>query len=52
LTETGFAASPASASALAFGAGTMSGRLALGGGFIVAGALLAAFTPEPPTPAT
>ena len=48
LTEVVFA----SASALAFGAGTMSGRLALGGGFIVVGALLAAFTPEPPTPAT
>ena len=40
----------ASASALAFGAGTMSGRLALGGAFIVAGALLAALAPDPPTP--
>ena len=44
LTEVVFA----SASALAFGAGTMSGRLALGGGFIVAGALLAALAPDVP----
>ena len=42
LTEVVFA----SASALAFGAGTMSGRLALGGAFIVAGALLAALAPD------
>ena len=42
LTEVVFA----SASALALGAGTMSGRLALGGSFIVAGALLAALAPE------
>ncbi len=47
LTEVVFA----SASALAFGAGTMSGRLALGGSFIVAGALLAALAPDPPTAA-
>ena len=40
----------ASASALAFGAGTMSGRLALGGAFIVVGALLAALAPDPQTP--
>ncbi len=46
LTEVVFA----SASALALGAGTMSVRLALGGGFIVAGALLAALAPDPPTP--
>jgi drug/metabolite transporter (DMT)-like permease len=44
LTEVVFA----SASALAFGAGTMSARLALGGAFIVAGALLAALTPDAP----
>ena len=42
LTEVVFA----SASALALGAGTMSGRLALGGAFIVAGALLAALAPD------
>ncbi len=45
LTEVVFA----SASALALGAGTMSGRLALGGGFIVAGALLAALAPDGPS---
>jgi drug/metabolite transporter (DMT)-like permease len=44
LTEVVFA----SASALAFGAGTMSARLALGGAFIVAGALLAALAPDAP----
>ena len=43
LTEVVFA----SVSALALGAGTLSTRLALGGGLIVAGALLAALTPEP-----
>lgn len=42
LTEVVFA----SASALALGAGTLSGRLALGGGLIVAGALLAALAPD------
>ncbi|MEO6897862.1 MAG: DMT family transporter [Caldimonas sp.] len=42
LTEVVFA----SVSALALGAGTLSGRLALGGGLIVAGALLAALTPD------
>lgn len=42
LTEVVFA----SASALAFGAGTMSSRLALGGAFIVAGALFAALAPH------
>ncbi|MEO7116861.1 MAG: DMT family transporter [Caldimonas sp.] len=42
LTEVVFA----SASALALGAGAMSGRLALGGAFIVGGALLAALAPD------
>jgi drug/metabolite transporter (DMT)-like permease len=41
LTEVVFA----SASAIAFGGGTMTARLALGGGLIVASALLAALTP-------
>lgn len=41
LTEVVFA----SASAIAFGAGTLTGRVALGGGLIVASALLAALAP-------
>jgi drug/metabolite transporter (DMT)-like permease len=41
LTEVVFA----SASAIAFGGGTMTARLALGGGLIVASALLAALAP-------
>ncbi len=48
LTEVVFA----SVSALALGAGTMSGKLAIGGSFIVAGALLAALAPDrAPAPA-
>ena len=43
LTEVVFA----SASAIAFGGGTMTARLALGGGFIVASALLSALAPNP-----
>jgi drug/metabolite transporter (DMT)-like permease len=42
LTEVVFA----SASAIAFGGGTLTGRLALGGGLIVASALLAALSPR------
>ena len=41
LTEVVFA----SASAIAFGGGTLTARVALGGGLIVASALLAALTP-------
>jgi hypothetical protein len=40
----------ASASAIALGSGTMTPRLALGGGLIVAAALLAALQPASPAP--